>query len=113
MRGRAFNPWIAALAAACATIDAVAVGIIPIGRTVLLCGSDWVLTYLTIIVIFSAGAFPFAIVGVAIVLVAVVPRLHSPWPWIGSAVLLTAMAVGSVAFAARHPASPLPGMCSL
>jgi hypothetical protein len=113
MRARAFNPWVAALAALCATVDVVAVGIIPIARTVVLCGIDWVLTYLTMIAVFSVGAFPIAIVAAAIVLLAVVPRLRSPWPWIGSAVLLSAVAAGSVAVAARHPASPHPGLCSL
>jgi hypothetical protein len=110
---RGINPWIAALAAACATIDVVAVGVIPIGRTVVLCGTDWVLTYLTTIAIFSAGSFPLAIVITAIVVVKLVPRARSPWPWFGSTVLLCALAATSVALAARHPTSSDPGMCSL
>jgi len=58
----------------------VAVGIIPIGRTVLFCGPDWVLTDLTMIVIFSVGSFPLAIILIATILATCVPRLRSPWP---------------------------------
>jgi hypothetical protein len=91
----------------------VAVGIIPIGRTVYLCGTDWVLAYLTIIAIFSAGGFPIAIIIVAITLANIVPRLRSPWLWFGSSVVFAAMAASSVALAARHSGPAAPGLCSL
>jgi hypothetical protein len=110
---RAFNPWIAALAALCGTIDVVAAGMIPLGRTVLLCGTDWVLAYLTIIAIFSVGAFPLAAVVTAVVLVKVVPRLRSPLPWLASTVLLCGLAAASLVLAARQPALSDLSMCSL
>jgi hypothetical protein len=80
---------------------------------VLFCGADWVLTYLTVIAIFSVGSFPLAIILVAIVLATCVPRLRSPWPWFGSAALLCALAAASLALAARQPPLSDPAICSL
>lgn len=113
MPSRAFNPWIAALASGCATVDVIAIGMIPLASTVVQCGTDWVLAYLTIIVIFSVGGFPVAIAVAAIVLMKAVPRLHSPWPWLGSALLLGTAAAASIALATRHAMPSDPGRCSL